>query len=229
MPRPAIMRHDATAICDRTPPGQRGRRCAAQIGTTRTRPRRLVVLLVVLAVVGVIGLGGCAGPRWRAFGPPAHRAGPHHGGMQSGPRGWGHGPGMMGGYGRRGPGYGYGPGGAMLRQRGAMQNGIPPAYADARNPLPASAEVIAAGAALYQAHCATCHGSRGAGDGPGAAGLSPPPADLRWTVHRPMATDGYLMWAISEGGAALGTGMPAFAGALSERERWRIIRYLRTL
>lgn len=38
-----------------------------------------------------------------------------------------------------------------------------------------------------------------------------------------------MMWAISEGGAPLGTGMPAFAGALSERDCWRIIRYLRTL
>lgn len=36
----------------------------------------------------------------------------------------------------------------------------------------------AAGAALYTDHCASCHGTRGAGDGPGAAGLSPAPANL---------------------------------------------------
>jgi mono/diheme cytochrome c family protein len=37
------------------------------------------------------------------------------------------------------------------------------------------------------------------------------------------------MWTISDGGTRLGTGMPAFAGALSERERWRILHYLSTL
>ena len=34
------------------------------------------------------------------------------------------------------------------------------------------------GAALYAKHCASCHGSTGQGDGPGAAGLSPAPANL---------------------------------------------------
>jgi mono/diheme cytochrome c family protein len=119
--------------------------------------------------------------------------------------------------------------GSMLRHRQAMMNGIPSEYAQARNPLPPTRDVISAGATLYQANCATCHGSAGTGDGPAGAELSPPPANLRWTVRRPVATDGYLLWAISEGGAALGTSMPAFAGALSRQDRWRIIRYLRTL
>lgn len=35
------------------------------------------------------------------------------------------------------------------------------------------------GAALYRRNCATCHGSAGAGDGPAAADLPVPPADLR--------------------------------------------------
>jgi mono/diheme cytochrome c family protein len=117
----------------------------------------------------------------------------------------------------------------MLRHRQAMMSGIPSEYAGARNPLPATRAVIAAGATLYQANCAICHGSGGAGDGAGGTDLWPPPADLRWTVQRPVATDGYLMWAISEGGAAFGTGMPAFAGSLSEEARWRLVRYLRAL
>ncbi len=108
-------------------------------------------------------------------------------------------------------------------------NGIPSDYAQARNPLPPTGDVIAAGATLYQANCASCHGRAGVGDGPAGAGLSPRPANLSWAVRRPFATDAYLMWAISDGGATLGTGMPAFAGALNEQDRWRIIRYLRTL
>jgi mono/diheme cytochrome c family protein len=34
------------------------------------------------------------------------------------------------------------------------------------------------GAALYQTHCASCHGDRGRGDGPVGAALRTPPADL---------------------------------------------------
>ena len=34
------------------------------------------------------------------------------------------------------------------------------------------------GRALYQDHCLACHGASGQGDGPAAAGLDHPPADL---------------------------------------------------
>jgi mono/diheme cytochrome c family protein len=171
------------------------------------------------------GMGGYGPGMMGGYGPGIGGYGPGIGGYGPGARGYG--PASRGsGY---GPGYGPNGGGALLRHRQAMMNGIPSAYARLRDPLPASPKVIAAGETLYQANCATCHGSSGAGNGPAAAGLSPPPANLRRTVQRPIATDGYLMWAISDGGARLGTGMPAFAGALSERERWRIIRYLRTL
>jgi mono/diheme cytochrome c family protein len=216
------------------------------------RTATLARLALVAAIVAA--LSACAGPRW---GRPGMGAGPR--GPVAASQGWGgpgmmggrgmrgYGPGMMGGYGYGpgmmggyGPGMmgGYGPGtgaaggpagSSMLRHRQAMAGGIPSAYADRRDPLPASRDVIAAGERLYESNCATCHGSGGAGDGPAAAGMSPPPANLRWTVQRPVASDGYLMWAISDGGAQLGTGMPAFAGALSEKDRWRIIRYLRTL
>lgn len=43
--------------------------------------------------------------------------------------------------------------------------------------LPAGGD-IARGQSLYVDHCASCHGSSGQGDGPGAAGLSPAPANL---------------------------------------------------
>ena len=43
--------------------------------------------------------------------------------------------------------------------------------------LPASVDERR-GQQLYAANCASCHGPRGAGDGPGAASLLPPPSDL---------------------------------------------------
>ena len=42
------------------------------------------------------------------------------------------------------------------------------------------------------------------GDGPSVAGMSPPPAHLRWVIRRSMAEDGYLIWAITDVGAGVG-------------------------
>jgi high-affinity iron transporter len=117
----------------------------------------------------------------------------------------------------------------MQRRRQAMMGGIPPAYLGLRNPVPADPQAIAEGQSLYRANCEACHGEQGAGDGPAAVGMSPPPADLRRAVRWPRAGDDYLMWAIGDGGTALGTAMPAFKDALGEAERWTIVRYLRTL
>ncbi len=95
--------------------------------------------------------------------------------------------------------------------------------------LPADPRAVSEGKSLFLTNCSSCHGNQGEGDGPAAAGMSPPPANLRWLMQRPIAGDSYLMWAISEGGGQLGTAMPAFKDALSESDRWKIIRFLRTL
>lgn len=41
--------------------------------------------------------------------------------------------------------------------------------------LPVGTIDMRRGAASYEANCASCHGSKGAGDGLAAAGLDPPP------------------------------------------------------
>jgi mono/diheme cytochrome c family protein len=48
-------------------------------------------------------------------------------------------------------------------------------------------------------------------------------------MSMPMASDGYLMWTLSEGGASLGSAMPAFKTTLGETDRWKVVHYLRTL
>jgi len=185
--------------------------------------RRRVSAYLLLTLATAVGVTACAGPPPVDGGavPPAPGPGP------GGP--WG----MMGGMHGYGPGMsGYGGmmmGGPTLRHRWTMMQGIPAAYADQRDPLPAAPRVISEGKGLFLANCSACHGNQGEGNGPAAAEMSPPPANLRWLVRRPMAGDGYLMWAISEGGAQLGTGMPAFKDALSETDRWKIVRFLRTL
>ncbi|QBS36779.1 c-type cytochrome [Thermaerobacter sp. FW80] len=94
------------------------------------------------------------------------------------------------------------------------------------NPLPDSPAVVAQGRRVYETHCAACHGPEGRGDGPAAAGMLPPPADLTG-VHVRQHTDGDLYWWITHG--IEGTAMPAFEDVLTEEERWAVIRFIRRL
>jgi putative copper export protein/mono/diheme cytochrome c family protein len=105
-----------------------------------------------------------------------------------------------------------------------------PAYPTSfyRSPTGFAASGIAQGAALFQAHCAACHGAEGHGDGPQAAGLPVPPADLT-AAHLWAHSDGELFWWLSHGIEAPegGLAMPGFASTLSGDERWRLIDYVR--
>ena len=116
--------------------------------------------------------------------------------------------------------------GSFSRYRLYLGGDIPAQYTDRANPLPPSAENIAAGAGLYQTHCAACHGATGNGDGPAGAQLVPPPANLAFTRMTPIGSDRFFFWTISEGGQPLGTGMPAFGGMLQETEIWQIVTYV---
>ena len=191
---------------------------AREDATDSMKPEVLVSAAWLLAVAAVPVLVGCGGSKVTGSSPPARGATP----MMGGDRGRMMVPGMRG----RG---GMMMGGSMQRHRLAMMYGLPASYRELRNPLPASPRVIAEGKRLFQAHCIACHGETGEGNGPASGGMVPPPANLRWVMNRPMAWDGYLMWSISEGGAVLGSSMPAYQDTLDESDRWRIIHYLRTL
>ncbi|MEX2223032.1 MAG: CopD family protein, partial [Candidatus Rokuibacteriota bacterium] len=109
---------------------------------------------------------------------------------------------------------------------------LPPVSVDAypttyrRPAVPYHAVSVAGGAALYDVHCATCHGAGGRGDGPGGAGLPKPPADLT-APHTAEHTAGDMFWWLTHGIPA--GGMPPFGGALAEEERWDLINFIRTL
>jgi mono/diheme cytochrome c family protein len=47
-----------------------------------------------------------------------------------------------------------------------------------------TSQAVERGAAAFAQRCAVCHGAGGAGDGPAAAALDPPPADLRRIAAR---------------------------------------------
>lgn len=87
------------------------------------------------------------------------------------------------------------------------------------------------GKAVYEKHCATCHGPTGAADGPGAAALpiKPPPlTDGR--LLNPL-TDDFLATIVRDGAAAVGLApqMPGFGRLLTEREIRDVVAYVRTL
>ena len=85
---------------------------------------------------------------------------------------------------------------------------------------------VAAGIELFAAHCASCHGAGGHGDGPLATNLPLPPADLT-APHTALHTAGDLFWWLTHGKPP-GV-MPGFAGQLTEEDRWDLINFLRTL
>ena len=95
----------------------------------------------------------------------------------------------------------------------------------ARNPIAPSPESVNTGLTLYQTHCLLCHGDTGLGDGPSAATMNPPPANL--TVHVPLHPDRALFEYIRDG--IPGTAMPALGDTLSDDEIWHIINYIQTL
>ncbi|MBI4550852.1 MAG: c-type cytochrome, partial [Candidatus Latescibacteria bacterium] len=91
---------------------------------------------------------------------------------------------------------------------------------------------IAAGKAIYEKQCATCHGLAGDGNGTAAYLLYPKPRDLtkgafkvRSTLSGELPTDEDLFRTIAVGLA--GTAMPGWAD-LSETERWQVVAYIKT-
>lgn len=113
------------------------------------------------------------------------------------------------------------------RHRELMQGGVPLEYRSRRNPYPAATKFILDGGRLYMSNCATCHDSKGLGDGQAGRDLTPSPALLAYMIKRPHSVDEYLMWTISEGGAQFGTEMPAFKYVLPEQQIWQIVTYMR--
>ena len=91
------------------------------------------------------------------------------------------------------------------------------------NPVPATPESVARGAAFYEVHCLICHGATGVGDGPvGVKFEDKSPADLN-DVYTQDQADGQLFFSLTRGKDA----MPFYRDALSQQERWDVVNYLR--
>ncbi|MFC7300330.1 FTR1 family protein [Cognatiluteimonas weifangensis] len=82
---------------------------------------------------------------------------------------------------------------------------------------------LAGAAALYQQHCASCHGATGAGDGPAGIALDPPPIDFTDAARARQRSVFALQQVIEQGLA--GTAMASYA-RLPETDRWALAFYV---
>ncbi len=85
--------------------------------------------------------------------------------------------------------------------------------------------------ALYQMHCAVCHGGSGKGDGPGAAIARQRMPDFTNAAAMQQVSDTFLAEIIEKGGSQFGrsNAMPAWSMKLSGAEIEALVRYIRSL
>jgi cytochrome c553 len=96
-----------------------------------------------------------------------------------------------------------------------------------KNPLPLTAENLAAGKEAFGHYCIACHGLDGQNTGvPFADNMFPPLPPLT-SVEVQSYTDGQLKWVIDNGISP--SGMPASKGTLNDDEIWSIVHFLRHL
>ncbi len=109
-----------------------------------------------------------------------------------------------------------------LHQRFATSLGTAGAMDLPKGPLD-----TAEGHALFVKNCSSCHGIRGAGDGPAAHALSTPPLGIGDRRLTPELTPTLAFNVISVG--VRGTAMLGFASRLTPQQRWNVINYIYSL
>jgi len=110
---------------------------------------------------------------------------------------------------------------AVDRQARALAEALLQAYPVPRGPE--QVPTLAHAAALYQQHCASCHGANGAGDGPAGTMLDPPPIDFT-DVERARQRSVFGLQQVIENGLE-GTAMASYA-QLPAEDRWALAFYI---
>lgn len=100
-----------------------------------------------------------------------------------------------------------------------------PAWTDTiTNPYTHISSSADSGKVTYMKICSVCHGNGGKGDGVAAAGLPIKPANHTGVIVQSQ-TDGSLYYELTNGHAP----MPAYKTILTDRQRWQLICFIRTL
>lgn len=94
-----------------------------------------------------------------------------------------------------------------------------------KNAVPLSGAALASAKTQHSTLCATCHGNDGKARTKTAGALPVRPTDFTNYFMESMK-DGEIYWVVTHG---IEQRMPAFAGKLSEQQRWEIVWYVRDL
>jgi mono/diheme cytochrome c family protein len=105
--------------------------------------------------------------------------------------------------------------------------GRSPETAKMKNPVAANPNSLAAGKKLYDAQCASCHGTSGKGDGKAGAMLKPPPPDLTDGEWKHGSSDGDVFVSIRDG--LKQTSMRPYGEKIATNDIWNLVNYLRSL
>lgn len=100
---------------------------------------------------------------------------------------------------------------------------VPEADAKKKNPMTSDANTLKTGKAVWNQHCASCHGKTGKGDGTKSAKLEVSPGDFSSDEYQNQ-TDADLYYKTTEGRKP----MPGFKQKLSDSERWGVVLFTRT-
>lgn len=92
---------------------------------------------------------------------------------------------------------------------------------------PLDAGVVSRGKAIYEEHCAACHGTDGRADTPIGRLLKPRPRDFADPIIMARVDDSQMFAAIKLGRA--GTAMPSWGEILSPADIFAVMRYIRSL
>jgi mono/diheme cytochrome c family protein len=86
---------------------------------------------------------------------------------------------------------------------------------------------LAAGEQIFATNCATCHGPKGAGDGPAASALNPRPTNMAAGPYKHVGDFDTWKGVIANG--VPGTGMAPWSGTLSEDQINNVTAYALSL
>lgn len=109
---------------------------------------------------------------------------------------------------------------------GHKHSNAPASAKKLKNPLKADEETIAAGRALFNKNCASCHGEDGKSKTDVSAAMKKKPTDLT-AKEMSGITDGEIYWVVTNG--IKKNGMPAFKVKAQAQARWQMTLYVKHL